>query len=297
MGIDESGDVLIGGRIGRVGVDDVEDAGDDEEGPKIFVFLACSGVVDGATLNSFPGEKAGALGLSTVVGGWSCFCSETATVDVGSGGPALGSIFGVFIFLGNPDGALCEAEMAEDDGASNAAAGVSDVDGIAGLEKGDPKVDTAVPWFPMFAKAGADVDAPKGEKEELASTRFGTTDGTPTVPEVLGAEEVEPKADEDVPKGEEELPNADPVPKPRFAKTFGVVLRFANAEVAGGMELAVEGTADPDVGLEGPKAVAGGVPKAEVDEPVPTMIEGEGRTPKESVSHSVALGFSGWGWC
>ena len=69
MGIDESGDVLIGGRIGRVGVDDVEDAGDDEEGPKIFVFLACSGVVDGATLNSFPGEKAGALGLSTVVGG------------------------------------------------------------------------------------------------------------------------------------------------------------------------------------------------------------------------------------
>lgn len=72
VGIDESGDVLIGGRIGRVGVDDVEeDAGDDEEGPKIFAegpFLACSGVVDGATVKTFPGEKAGALGLSTAVG-------------------------------------------------------------------------------------------------------------------------------------------------------------------------------------------------------------------------------------
>src|SRR5260221_8148481 len=72
VGIDESGDVLIGGRIGRVGVDDVEeDAGGDEEGTKIFAegpFLACSGVVDGATVNSFPGEKADALGLSTVVG-------------------------------------------------------------------------------------------------------------------------------------------------------------------------------------------------------------------------------------
>jgi len=72
VGIDESGDVLIGGRIGRVGVDDVEEDAGDDEGPKIFAegpFLACSGVVDGATVNSFPGEKAGALGLSTVVGG------------------------------------------------------------------------------------------------------------------------------------------------------------------------------------------------------------------------------------
>lgn len=65
VGIDESGEVLIGARTGRVGVDDVEDAGDTAEGP----FLACSGVVDDATLNNLPGEKAGASGLSTVVGG------------------------------------------------------------------------------------------------------------------------------------------------------------------------------------------------------------------------------------
>ena len=254
-GIDESGDVLIGGRMGRVGVEDVEDAGDDEEGPKIFTFLACSGVVDGATLNRFPGEKAGALGLSTVVEGWSCFCSETATVDVGSVRPALGSMFGAFIFLGNPDGALCEVEKAEDDGTSNAAAGVGDVDGIARLGKGDPKADVAVPWFPMFATTGAEVDAPKGEKEELASAGFCAANGTPIAPEALGVEEVEPNG-----------------PKPRFPKTFGVVLRFAKAE-------------------------AGGVPKAEVDEPAPTMTEGEGRRPKLSVSHAVALGFNGWGWC
>lgn len=296
-GIDESGDVLIGGRIGRVGVEDVEDAGDNEEGPKIFTFLACSGVVDGATLNSFPGEKAGALGLRTVVGSWSCFCSETVTVDVGRSGPALGSMFGAFI-LGNPDGALCEAEKAEDEGASNAAAGVGDADGSAGLENGDPKVDVAVPWFPMFATTGAEVDTPKGEREELASPGFCTADGSPPiVPEAVGAKEVEPKVEGGVPKAEEVLLNAEPGPKPRFPKTFGVVLRFANAEAVGGTELAVEGTGGPDTGLECPKAEAGGVPKAEVEEPVPTITEGEGRTPKLSVSHAVALGFNGWGWC
>ena len=221
--------------------------------------------MDGATLNRFPGEKAGALGLSTVVEGWSCFCSETATVDVGSVRPALVSMFGAFIFLGNPDGALCEVEKAEDDGTSNAAAGVGDVDGIARLGKGDPKADVAVPWCPMFATTSAEVDAPKGEKEELASAGFCAANGTPIAPEALGVEEVEPKADGDV-------PNADPGPKPRLPKTFGVVLRFAKAE-------------------------AGGVPKAEVDEPAPTMTEGEGRTPKLSVSHAVGLGFNGWGWC
>jgi len=247
-GIDESGDVLIGGRIGRVGVDDVEDAGDDEEGPKIFAFLACSGVVDGATLNSFPGEKAGALGLSTVVGSWLCSCSETVTVDVGSGGPALGSTFGAFI-LRNPDGALCEAEKAEDGSASNAAAGVGDVDGSAGLENGDPKVDVTVPWFPMFATTGAEVDALKGEREELALPGFCTADGSPpTIPEAVGAEEVESKAEGDGPKAEGVLLNTDAGPKPRFPKTFGVVLRFANAEAVGGIEPAVEGAADPDVG-------------------------------------------------
>src|SRR5260221_5139816 len=163
-------------------------------------------------------------------------------------------MFGVFIFLGNPNGALCEAEKAEDDGASNAAAGIGDVDEIAGLAKGDPKAGVAVPWFPMFATTGADVGAPKGEKEELASAGICTTDGTPIVPEALGAEEDEPKADGDVPNAEEELPNADPGSKPRFPKTFGVVLRLANAEAVGGTELAVADTADPDTELEGPKA-------------------------------------------
>jgi len=121
---------------------------------------------------------------------------------------------------------------------------------------------------------------------------FCTADGTPIIPEALGAEEVELKAEGDVPKAEEELPNADPGPKPRFPKTFGVVLGFANAEAVGGTELAVEGTADPDAGIEGPKAEVGCIPKADIDEPAPTMTEGEGRTPKESVSHSVALSFN-----
>lgn len=53
-------------------------------------------------------------------------------------------------------------------------------------------------------------------------------------------------------------------------------------------------------GMGDPKAEtgagAGDVPKTEVDdELVPSMAEGEGLTPKLLVSHSVALGFSGWG--
>ena len=74
-------------------------------------------------------------------------------------------------------------------------------------------------------------------------------------------------------------------------------MRFANAEAAGGTELAAEGIPDPDARLEFPKPEAGGVPKAEVDELVLTMTECEGRTPKLFVSHSVSLGFIGWGWC
>jgi len=149
------------------------------------------------------------------------------------------------------------------------------------LAKGDPKADVAVPWSPIFDTSGADVDAPKGENEELVSA-----DWTPIVPEVAGGAE-------DVPKAEEALPNAEP---PQFPKTFGVALRFANAEAAGGTELAAEGIADPDARLEFPKAEAGGFPKA-VDELVPTMAGCEGRTLKLFVSHSVALGFNGWGWC
>jgi hypothetical protein len=67
-----SGDVLIGGRTGRVGVVDVDPAGDDEEGPKIFAvgpFSTCIDVVDDGRPNGFPGEKVGALGLSTVAEG------------------------------------------------------------------------------------------------------------------------------------------------------------------------------------------------------------------------------------
>lgn len=63
---------------------------------------------------------------------------------------------------------------------------------------------------------------------------------------------------------------------------------------------AVSGTA----GMEDPKAEtgtgagAGDVPKTEVDdEEAPSMTDGEDLTPKLFVSHSVTLGFSGWGWC
>jgi hypothetical protein len=271
----------MGARIGRVGVVDVEAAGDDEEGPKIFAadpFSAWIGVVDDGRPNGFPGEKAVALGLSTVAEGRSCFCSKSAVVDMGGVGATLGSTLAKMAFLGNPDGKLCEAEKAEDDGTSNPATGAGDVDGIAeDLAKGDPKLDAVVPWSTIFDTTGADVDAPKGENEELVSA----------VPEVAGGAE-------DVPKAEEALPNAEP---PQFPKTFGVVLRFANAEAAGGTDLVAEGIADPDARLVFPKAEAGGIPKAEVDELVPSMTECEGRTSKLSVSHSVALGFKGWGWC
>jgi hypothetical protein len=160
----------------------------------------------------------------------------------------------------------------KDEGAPNpaAGAGAGGIDGTADWAKGDPpKADVAVPWSPIFEMIGADVDAPKGENEELVSA-----DGTPSFPEVSGTEEVEPKTEEDVPKAGEALPNAKPL---RFPKTFGVVLRFANAEAAGGTEFVVAGgMVDPDATLEDPKADVGGIPKAEVDELVPTMTEGEG---------------------
>lgn len=65
---------------------------------------------------------------------------------------------------------------------------------------------------------------------------------------------------------------------------------------AGAGGVAVSGAA----GMEDPKAEtgagAGDVPKTEVDDELaPSMTEGEGLTPKLLVSHSVALGFSGWG--
>jgi hypothetical protein len=226
--------------------------------------------------------------------------------------------------LGNPDGALCEAAKMEDDddGASTAAAGVGDAEGVVDLAKGDdPKTDVAFAWSPKFDKTGVDVDAPKGEKDEFEfafpdSRKLDTTSAVE--PEALGTEEVDvdPKAGVEVcPKNAEEVvevelppPNAELLPKLRLPpKTFGVVLRFANAEAAGGTEFGAEecgaAWAVSDVGIEDdPKAETGGgagdVPKAEVDDELaPSMTEGEGLTPKVPVSHSVALGFSGWGWC
>ena len=91
------GDVLMGGRIGRVGVVDVAPRGLDGDEPKIpavgFV-SACTGVVDdddGAP-NGCPGEKAFALGLRKVA--------------VGGVEPALRLISGTLLLLGNPNGAL-----------------------------------------------------------------------------------------------------------------------------------------------------------------------------------------------
>lgn len=93
-----------------------------------------------------------------------------------------------------------------------------------------------------------------------------------------------PKAE--APKAEEEEPpNAEPDPK-----TFGVVLILANADAVGGAA----------AGAEEPNAEVDEAPKTEVEELAPevsNMTEGEGRTPKLLVSHSVALGLSGWGWC
>jgi hypothetical protein len=62
------GDVLIGGRIGRVGVVDVELLGNGEDELKIFVvdFVSvCADVVDGGVPKGCPGEKADALGSRT----------------------------------------------------------------------------------------------------------------------------------------------------------------------------------------------------------------------------------------
>lgn len=162
---------------------------------------------------------------------------------------------------GNPDGALCEAAKMEDDddGASTAAAGVGDAEGVeveVDLANGDdPKTDVAFAWSPKFDTTGADVDAPKGEKDGFPESR--KLDKTSAVePEALGTEEVDVEPDVD-PKAEvEEVcpknaeaaglppPNAELEPKPRLPpNTFGVVLRFANAEAAGGTEVAEEGAA------------------------------------------------------
>jgi hypothetical protein len=144
------------------------------------------------------------------------------------------------------------------------------------------------------------VDAPKGEKEEEAGfVGSPSTEGSVVVFEAPGVEEVAPKAEEEALNIEEELPNAEPVPKIRFPKTFGVVLRFANADGAGGTtELGADGAPDAGAEIEDPKAEAGGAPRTGFDELDPegaSIAEGDGRTPKLSESHTVALGFSGLG--
>jgi hypothetical protein len=189
--------------------------------------------------------------------------------------------------LANPNGALCEAAKKEDDGASTAAAGVGVPDGVVlGLAKGDPKRDVAFPCSPRFDTTGADVDAPNDENDEFAFAESRRVDTTSAVePEALGTEEiVDPKADAeeacppnaDDDDDDELPPNAELAPKARLPNTFCVVLRFANAEAAGAMEVG-----GADSGVEDPKAEtgasAGDAPKAEVDDELaPDMTEGEG---------------------
>ncbi len=194
-----------------------------------------------------------------------------------------------------------------------AAAGAGNVDGEAeDLAKGDPKTDVDFPCCPMFDTTGADVDTSKGEKDVFAFAESRRVDKTSVEPEALGTEELEldPKVEVEFCPNAEELPptlpapNAELAPKLRFPKTFGVVLRFANAEAAAGTEVGAEVVASSDAaaGMEdNPKAETGAgtgdVPKTKVDELASSIADGEGLTPKLLVSHAVALGFSGWGWC
>ena len=241
-----------------------------------------------------------------------CHCPDAAAVD--DGGVETGLRLMSDALPGKPDGTLCEAARKDGGGATTAAAapaaGVGDCDGVVeGLEKGDPKTEGGFTRSPRFDTTGADVDAPKGEKDVFAFSEFRRVDGTSVEPEAPGTEEFDPKAEVEFwPNTEEELPLAPaPAPKPQFPKTFGLVLRFANAEASGGTGAGADGVvvaASGAAGMGDPKAEtgagagAGDVPKTEVDDELaPSMAEGEGLTPKLLVSHSVALGFSGWGWC
>ena len=72
----------------------------------------------------------------------------------------------------------------EGGGATTAAvAGVGDCDGVVeGLAKGDPKIDAGFPCSPKFDTTGADVDAPKGEKDVSAFTESRRWTGRPSNP-------------------------------------------------------------------------------------------------------------------
>ncbi len=78
---EESGDVSIGVRIGRVGVDDVESVGGDDDGIKGFAVDVSSsvGCLGGGAPN---GEKGDALGFSVPVARRSCFSPEAEVTVV-----------------------------------------------------------------------------------------------------------------------------------------------------------------------------------------------------------------------
>jgi hypothetical protein len=276
---EESGDVSIGVRIGRVGVDDVERIGGVDDGPKGFAVDAPSAeVLGGVVLNWCPGEKVGALELSALGRARSCFAAEVEGMAVGLAlvtKPVCDKLL-----VGNPDGALWEEVKA---GGMTAAVGICDIAAVGPLN-GEPKIDVAAPCASAFKTAGVEADVPNGEKEEFVFTGPRNAAESPAALETpcAGGKAL---SNAEAPKGEEEdPPNAEPDPK-----TFGVVLIFANADAVGGAA----------AGAEEPKAEVDEAPKTEVEELAPelsNMTDGEGRTPKLLVSHSVALGLSGWGW-
>jgi hypothetical protein len=102
---EESGDVSMGVRIGRVGVDDVESTGGVDDGPKGFAVDAPSAkVLGGVVPNWCPGEKVGALWLSALGRARSCFAAEVEGMADGvapATKPACDKLS-----VGNPDGAL-----------------------------------------------------------------------------------------------------------------------------------------------------------------------------------------------
>ena len=283
--VEESGDVLIGVRIGRVGVEDVERTGGVVDGPKGFAVDAPSNAgLGGVVPNWCPGEKAGAVGLSVPVGARSSFSVEAEAMVAPVPKPVCN------ILVGNPEGALWEDEKA---GVMTAVVWTCDV-AAAGPLNGELKIDVAARCPSLFKTAGVEADDPNGKKEEFAFVGPRNAAESPPALETPCTEGSElPKAEGGAPKAEEEEPpNAEPDPKLLLPKTFGVVLIFANAD-------AVEGAG---AGTEEPNAEVDGAPKTEVEELAPeasNMTEGEGRTPKLLESHSVALGLSVLGrcWC
>ena len=132
-----------------------------------------------------------------------CHCPDAAAVDNGGVDTDLRLMSDAL--PGKPDGTLCEAANKEGGGggcraaaaaAAAPGAGVGDCDGVVeGLAKGDPKTDGGFPWSPRFDTTGADVDAPKGEKDVFAFSESRRVDETSVEPEAPGTEEFDPKAE------------------------------------------------------------------------------------------------------